>query len=125
MLVVGACKCMHELPITQSILDIALKHATQASPDLTRITAVHLVIGQYASVVDDSVQFYWDIIAKDTPAEGAVLHFRRVPGRMVCLDCAREFSPKPDDFICPQCGSAHVKVTCGEEFFLEAIDIES
>ena len=113
---------MHELPVTESILDIAVKHAQQANAQ--RIADIYLVIGQLSSIVDDSIQFYWDIIAKDTLAENAKLHFRRIPTQLRCLDCDNEFSPAKDDFACPKCGSFRVKVSAGEEFFLEAIDIE-
>ena len=46
---------MHELPITEGLLNLALKHANQANAQ--RITRLNLVIGQLASVVDDSIQF--------------------------------------------------------------------
>ena len=71
---------MHELPIAQSILDISLRHAQQAGA--TRVTDLHLVIGKFSYVVDDSIQFYWDMIAKDTIAEGARLHFEPRPRRI-------------------------------------------
>ena len=82
---------MHELPITQSILDIALRHAEQA--EARRVTDLYLVIGKLSYVVDDSVQFYWDVIAKDTIAEDAQLHFRRVPAEFLCLDCNHRYAP--------------------------------
>ncbi len=113
---------MHELPVTESILEIALKHASKAGAK--RITALHLVIGQMASIVDDSVQFYWDFVAKDTIAEGASLDFRRIPTEFQCQDCNKRYAPDGNVLACPQCGSTRVKVVAGEEFFLEAIDVE-
>ena len=82
---------MHELSITESILEIALRHARQTQA--LRVTGLHLVIGQLSSVVDDSVQFYWDIVSKDTIAEGARLHFRRIPSEMACLECGTRYAP--------------------------------
>ncbi|HQF69985.1 MAG TPA: hydrogenase maturation nickel metallochaperone HypA, partial [Promineifilum sp.] len=76
---------MHELAITESILEIALRHGRSAGA--TRITDLHLVIGELSSVVDESVQFYWDIVSEGTAAAGATLHFRRVPARLVCRAC--------------------------------------
>jgi Zn finger protein HypA/HybF involved in hydrogenase expression len=38
---------MHELPITQNILQIALRHAGEAK----QITGVNLVIGEFSSVI--------------------------------------------------------------------------
>ena len=113
---------MHELSVTESILEIALRHANQANAK--RITNLYLVVGQLASIVDDSVQFYWDIISKDTMADGAILHFRRLPAKLACLDCRHQYSPSGDGFSCPECHSDHVKVISGEEFFMEAIDVE-
>ena len=113
---------MHELPVTQSILELALKHAQKA--DAKQITDIHIVMGELSTTVDDSVQFYWGIIAKETIAEGAKLHFRRVPAEMQCLTCSQKFHPE-DEFLCPNCGGAQVKVTAGEEFYVEAIDVDS
>ncbi|RME87563.1 MAG: hydrogenase maturation nickel metallochaperone HypA [Anaerolineae bacterium] len=109
---------MHELPITQSILEIALRHANGH-----RITDVYLVIGDLASVVDDSVQFYWEILTKDTPAEGSRLHFKRVPAELQCMNCARKFRFNGEGLVCPDCGSVGVKVLSGEEFYMEAIEV--
>jgi hydrogenase nickel incorporation protein HypA/HybF len=114
---------MHELSVTESILEIALRHASKTKA--ARITNLYLVIGQLASIVDDSVQFYWDIISKDTIAEGAKLHFKRLPATLSCLDCNQQYIPGSDGFSCPNCHSNHVKVVSGDEFYMEAIDIDT
>jgi hydrogenase nickel incorporation protein HypA/HybF len=114
---------MHELAVTQNILQIALKHAQEA--EARRITDIYLVIGQLSSIVDDSVQFYWDLIGKDTIAEGARLHFERIPTEMQCLECGHPYSPAEGDLACPSCSSTRVKVVAGEEFYMKAIEVES
>ena len=114
---------MHELAVTESILEIALRHAQKA--EATRVTDLYLVIGQLTSILDDSVQLYWDIIAKDTLAEGACLHFKRIPAELQCLDCGNTYAPGEEILACPKCQSIRVKVTTGEEFQLESIDIET
>jgi hydrogenase nickel incorporation protein HypA/HybF len=76
---------MHELSITEALLDLALHHAQTAQAQ--RITAVHVVVGELAAVVDESVQFYWDLISHDTLADGARLSFRRVPAVFRCSRC--------------------------------------
>jgi len=113
---------MHELGVTQSILDIALRYANNAGA--TRIKELNLVVGELASVVDDSVQFYWDMIAKDTIAEGAVLNFKRIPATLHCNACGHDFRINHRDFLCPDCESPNIQVTAGEEFFLESIDVD-
>lgn len=113
---------MHELPVTQNILEIALRHAEQAGAK--EIKQINLLIGQYASLVDDSIQFYWQIIAEGTIAQNAVLHFERVPVEFICQDCGAVYRPQEDTFACPQCLSPRVRVTRGEELRVESIEIE-
>jgi hydrogenase nickel incorporation protein HypA/HybF len=114
---------MHELSITENLLEIALRHAN--STNAQRITDLYLVIGDLSSIVDESVQFYWDIIASGTSAEGATLHFKRVPTKIVCLECDQQYSPHDSQMACPNCGGINVRINSGEEFFLEAIEVET
>lgn len=109
---------MHELAVTENILDITLKHAKGQ-----KVTDIYLIIGQLSSIVDDSVQFYWDTISKGTLAESAKLHFKRIPTQLLCRDCQNRFSPLPDIYTCPVCGSSRVMVVAGEEFYLESIEV--
>jgi hydrogenase nickel incorporation protein HypA/HybF len=113
---------MHELSITQSILSITLRHAQEAGA--VRVKELNLVIGELSSVIDESVQFYWSMIARGTIAADAVLNFKRLPAKLRCNDCAREFPMGERDYICPHCGSQQVVVSGGDEFFLESIDVD-
>ena len=112
---------MHELAVTESVLNLAAKHGIKAGAE--RITDINLVIGQLSSIIDDSIQFYWDIISEDTICEGAKLHFQRIPARLECLDCTEQYNIETELSPCPNCGSYHVKVITGDEFFLESIEI--
>ena len=113
---------MHELSVTESLLEISVEHAQKANAQ--RVTDLHIVIGDLASMVDDSIQFYWDIIAKGTIAEQATLHFRRVPAELQCNTCSQKYRPTDKELICPNCHGIGAKIISGEEFFLESIDVE-
>ena len=113
---------MHELAITESIINIAVKHAQAAKA--TRVTDIYVTLGQLSSVVDDSVQFYWDMISEGTLCQGALLHFTRVPARLVCLECGTEYGIEQEMEPCPKCSSFKMKLLSGEEFFLDSIAVE-
>jgi hydrogenase nickel incorporation protein HypA/HybF len=113
---------MHELSVTENILKIALEHA--AKENARKVTDININIGQLSSIVDDSVQFYWDLIAKDTICESAVLHFNRIPGKFACVECKTEYLLGNEPGPCPSCGSYNVRVISGEEFQLDSINIE-
>lgn len=112
---------MHELAVTESILDIAQKHAIQAQA--ARVTDIYIVMGKLSSMVDDSIQFYWDMISQDTMCVGAKLHFNRIPAKLVCLSCGNNYNLDDGLTPCPQCSSTQVKVISGEEFWVDSIEI--
>ena len=113
---------MHELAVTESILNIASDYAKKAGA--ARVTDLYLVVGRLSSLVDDSVQFYWDIISQDTICAKAQLHFERIPANILCLDCSNEYVLSDELSACPKCGSVKIKVVSGEEFSLDSIAIE-
>jgi hydrogenase nickel incorporation protein HypA/HybF len=111
---------MHELSITEGILSIALGAAGGR-----RITAVNLVIGDLSSFVDDSVQFYFDMLSRGTAAESAALNFQRLPATATCSDCGLVFGVKaPLTPECPDCGSVHLAITGGRELRVESIEVD-
>ncbi len=110
---------MHELPITEGILKIATEAAGGR-----RITTIHLVVGELSSIVDDSVQFYFDMLSKGTLAEGAMLDFQRLPATVLCRDCGKSSevrAPLPPE--CPHCGSVLLQVTGGRELRVDSIEV--
>lgn len=114
---------MHELAITENILNLAVSHAEQAGAN--QVTDLYLVIGQLSSVVDDSVQFYWDMICAGTICEGATLHFERIPAQIQCRDCQQTYTIPDGIAPCPHCGGVEVHVIQGEEFRLDSIGVET
>lgn len=120
---------MHELTITQSVLDVTLKHARQAGAE--RILRIHLTIGDLSGIVDDSVQFYFDFVSKDTLAEGAELVFRRVPARFRCRACGEQYELEEGarrqayyGWSCPACGELQPEILGGREFLVDSIEVE-
>ncbi len=114
---------MHELAVTESILEIVTRYAEDAGAE--HVTDIHLVIGDMSSFVDDSIQFYFETLSEGTIAAGATLHFRRIPIRFRCRACGREFEPERLDWRCPECGALGGDVIAGKEFFVESIEIDA
>ena len=72
---------MHELAITQSILDIARKAADEHGAK--QVKSVRIMLGEYSGVVPQCIQYYFDVISKDTIAEGAVLDIQPNPDSLL------------------------------------------
>jgi hydrogenase nickel incorporation protein HypA/HybF len=113
---------MHELSITQSILEIAQHTAAEAGA--SRIVRINLRVGEWSGVLDDCIQFYFDILSQGTLAGGAELSLQRIPVRFHCRSCGTDFSPPEYDWDCPQCGSLGGELVAGREFYVESIEVE-
>jgi len=113
---------MHELSITQNILDIALEEAGKVNA--ARINKIFLVIGQASGIVPESVQFCFDELKKGSIAREASLNFTMVPTQLKCRKCNHISTPEDIIWACSQCGSSEVDIIAGRELYLNSIDAE-
>ncbi len=113
---------MHELSVTESILEIASSHALNANA--VKVTQINLVIGRLSSIVDDSVQFYWDMLSEETICAGSILSFTRLPAILHCLTCKKDYEIDHELTPCPLCGGYQTTIKGGEEFYVDSIEIE-
>jgi hydrogenase nickel incorporation protein HypA/HybF len=113
---------VHELAITQNILDIVLDEAKKAQAD--KVTRINLVIGELSGVVSDCVLFYFDFLKKGNAAEEATIDFRAVPVELRCRDCQTDFKPQKDaSWACPNCQSTNFDLVSGRECYVESIEV--
>jgi hydrogenase nickel incorporation protein HypA/HybF len=114
---------MHELAATESILTIALDAARIAGA--SRVRSVDVVVGDLSSMIDESVQFYFDLLSRETAAAGAVLNVRRRRASAHCSACDGAYDVTPPLLpACELCGSADLTVTGGREFYVESIEVD-
>ena len=113
---------MHELSVTESLLSTAIEYAKKYNSQ--KVTTLNIKIGNLAGIVDDSVQFYWDIITEDTICANSVLNFNRIPAKFECQNCNHRYEIVDELITCPKCGSMDLKTIQGDEFLLESIEVE-
>ena len=113
---------MHELGITENIVNIALAKAGEAKA--RKVTQINLVIGALSGFVPDCIQFYFDSLSQDTIAQEAVLHFESVPAQLRCRKCSIIFQPRDTQWSCPECRGQSVEIANGRELYIESIEVE-
>jgi hydrogenase nickel incorporation protein HypA/HybF len=113
---------MHELSITQSMLNLVLEQAEKAGAK--EVGKINLVIGEMTGVVDECVQFYFDFLSKGTLADGATLSFSVVPTTARCRGCGKLFEVREFDWTCPHCRGNNIEIVAGKELFVESIEVE-
>lgn len=113
---------MHELSLAESTLALALRHAEKAGAD--RVTALHLVVGEFTTLEESSLGFYWERVCRGTPAAGSSLNIRRIPARLKCLACNEEYDVEDGTWHCPSCRGERIRMISGDECYLESIEVE-
>jgi hydrogenase nickel incorporation protein HypA/HybF len=114
---------MHEYPVTEQIIKIASEKAKENKA--LRVTRINLVVGEASGFIGESIQMYFDILAKDTICEGAVLEMETVKSKWKCPGCDILYTRRPLSFACPQCGEDGLPTNIGKEFYVKSIEIDS
>lgn len=108
---------MHELGITQSIVDAC--SASAAGVPIARVT---VEIGCLCAVMPDALRFCFELCTRGTALEGSVLDIVAVAGRGTCRDCGRESAVR--DYLCVcDCGSVNVEFSGGDDMRIREMQI--
>ncbi len=110
---------MHELSLSHAILETALRYA-----DGRPVSTVSLRLGGLRQVVPESLEFYFELVARETLCDGAALEVENVAAELRCTPCGVEWELEMPPFRCPSCGGADVEVLHGNEFEVESITVE-
>ena len=113
---------MHEMALAEGILDIALDYAKQN--DAKKINEIGLLIGEMSGVEIESLTFSFDMIVKNTIAEGAALKIKHVPLMGKCSKCGKAFHIEHYDFWCPECKDGVLKTISGREMQVEYLEVD-
>jgi hydrogenase nickel incorporation protein HypA/HybF len=116
---------MHELPITESILKIVLRHAKMNN--VRKVVAIHLEVGKLSDLEDDWIQRYFDYLSKGTVAEGAKLRIERTPVVVRCDACSTSYEAeiaRMGDLLCPACGGKGGTLLSGREYSIKEMEVQ-
>ena len=110
---------MHELSLSSAIVNTVAKHAAGR-----RVSTVQLRVGRLRQVIPETLEFYFEFVARDTVCEGATLKQEVIEARLRCLECELDWPIEIPAFRCPTCGGGRVEVAAGDEFEVESIEVE-
>jgi hydrogenase nickel incorporation protein HypA/HybF len=110
---------VHELSLSSAIVNTVAKHAAGR-----RVTVVNLRVGRLRQVVPDTLDFYFEFVARGSVCEGARLEQELIDARLRCNRCRHEWAIEIPAFRCPGCAAGDVAVAAGDEFEVESIEVE-
>jgi hydrogenase nickel incorporation protein HypA/HybF len=88
-----------------------------------RVSRVIVEVGALGHVDPHALEFAFDVEAKDSPAEGAVLEILEIAGRAWCMDCSEAVTVKRRGDPCPGCGGFGMIVEQGDELRLKELEV--
>ena len=110
---------MHEMSITQGIIEICQQHAGGR-----RVLSLEVEIGDLSGVVPEAIEFCFQACSQGTLLEGARLDIIRIPGRGHCQECGGD-TPLATMFDpCVQCGGYRITIETGEEMRVREIEVD-
>jgi hydrogenase nickel incorporation protein HypA/HybF len=111
---------MHEFAIAQDIFETIGRNVGE---DLSKITAIHIEVGEFSGVVIESLEFGLNVVLQDKNLADVKVNISMVPAAAVC-ECKYEYPIKDILDACPQCSSYNRKITSGTDVIIKSIEIE-
>lgn len=113
---------MHEMSLAEGVLQL-IEDAAQRE-GFSRVSAVWLEIGQLAGVETEAMKFCFDVVVRDSIADGAQLEIIATPGTGWCMRCAAEVPMSEALAPCPLCGDFPLRVTGGTAMRVKELEVE-
>ncbi|HEX9593949.1 MAG TPA: hydrogenase maturation nickel metallochaperone HypA [bacterium] len=112
---------MHEMSLAQGVVRIVAEQAV--AQHFTAVKTVWLELGALSHVEPEALAFCFDVVARDTVAEGARLEILRTPGQGWCMACAQAIPVATRLDPCPRCGGYQVQVTAGDAMRVKELEV--
>jgi hydrogenase nickel incorporation protein HypA/HybF len=114
---------MHEMSLVGSMLDIIEDYA--AKHQFGTVNVLKLSFGALSCIEPSALQMSFDVLSRDTRAEGARLEFTVHPPVIHCITCSEDLQVSEYPSPCPKCSCDEVALVGGfEELRLEEMDVD-
>lgn len=114
---------MHELSLMRNVVRTVLMAGEKSNTPSIR--SVTLLVGESRAFEEKWAQMYFDMLSKDTIADGAKVVLETVPITGSCLKCGEIFRIDMHDkeCCCPKCVGRDYKIITGREMIVKNIEI--
>jgi hydrogenase nickel incorporation protein HypA/HybF len=113
---------VHEMSIMAEAVRMAVESAQAAGA--RRVTGLRLRVGSLTGAVPEAMQFAWDVLRRETPADDAWLQIESVTAACWCSKCREEFECADLFNECPRCHLVSGELRRGRELEIAAVEIE-
>jgi hydrogenase nickel incorporation protein HypA/HybF len=110
---------MHELALTQSIVEIVAEHAQGR-----RVRRITLEVGRLTCILPSALRFCFDVATQGTALEGASLDIIEIEAQARCRVCGDTFVQ--GEVVAPcSCGARDFTRISGEELRIKQYEVDA
>lgn len=113
---------MHEMSLAKNIADLIGEQVP--APDLEKVRIIKLKVGELSGVVNESLEFSFSVLVRETPLRNAKLLIENVPILASCNQCGATSRLEYGLFFCGNCKSGDIKLISGNELHIDQIEID-
>lgn len=111
---------MHEVSIVYDVIQIVEENSKLNN--INKVNKVFMKIGEFTCIDENSINFAFETLRKNTLCEEAILEVERVKGKAMCNVCNEEFIIDFTSKLCPKCKCYSSNITSGYEILVYEIE---
>jgi len=110
---------MHELALAQDIIETIERNAGE---DISKLIAISLEVGEFSSVVMDSLEFGLKFLLEQKNLRDVVINMTKVQAMALC-ECKTGYRITTMLDACPSCGSYNRRLISGTDVIIKSIEV--
>jgi hydrogenase nickel incorporation protein HypA/HybF len=113
---------MHETDMTKALI-LTVKDWYKLQSEPSKVTKIHLIVGQFTCVEPVSLQFAFTAQTRNTFLENVELVIKEIPLIAFCHSCQQEYRPSIGlQYSCPDCNSPMEDIRSGRELKIDRLE---
>lgn len=114
---------MHEITLCQRALELIEQQAKQHHAK--RVTGVWLKVGAFSCVEPSALTFCFELVCRDTLAEGCKLHLEEQQAECWCETCQQYVTLLSSKVrSCPQCQNTGLRIVADDGLQIQRLEID-
>jgi len=113
---------MHEISLCEGILQVIESESEKQG--FSKVLTICLEIGDLSCVETEALKFGFEVVTRNTIADGAKLEIINIPAKAWCMKCSKNVTVKNRFDECPDCGSYQLQATGGDEMRIKELEVD-
>lgn len=113
---------MHELALCENIVQTLRRSAEIEG--FSQVTRIWLEVGSLAAVDMRALRFNFDLVARGTVAEAAMIEINEIPAHAWCMNCSRTVEVYERFARCSFCGNPDLSLAGGAELKIMRLEVK-